>query len=68
MQKYEKQFEPYTFLGWLTHFVPPREDTRNNITAGDTEKFGESSSVGFSDDVGDITDCNEKAFDCESID
>ena len=68
MQKYEKQFEPYAFLGWLTHFVSLREDTRNNIpTAGDTEKFGESSSDGFSDDDGDITDCNEKTSDCESI-
>jgi hypothetical protein len=58
VQKFEKSFEVYSFLGWLNHFLQLRDDTLTNLTSEDVE-------VETGDDEEEDRDEDEAEYDKE---
>ena len=58
IQKFEKQLENYSFLGWLNNFLKLRNNTRTNLKNDNHNVDSSSNEEDEKDDVPAISDDN----------
>ena len=58
IQKFEKQLENYSFLGWLNHFLKLRNNTRSHLKNDNDNVDSSSNEEDEKDDMPAISDDN----------